>query len=281
MPSCYSLLSAIRLLVGGWLFAVLSSVVYQPHAADLLWAPSLLEHSSEREKEFRVFNTWLTNQAKLSLSVVIEPDYNRLMQRFEQDEIAMLWVGPNMAQKILLNRPDAQVLAMTKDAQGNTDYRCVLFVRKEYLGDAKQAVSQSLALTQPLSTCGSIGAERVASYVGVPSIEGNRRFTGSHQNAIVSVMLGETQAGIVADHVFERFSWLPLRKLVRSSALPAFVWLINPRLVTTEQQQALRLAFTQAQASTSRDWYIAYRHGFETDVDIIAQSINNLMQGKK
>jgi phosphonate transport system substrate-binding protein len=263
------------------LFVVLSSAVYQSHAADLLWAPTLLEHSSEREKEFRVFNAWLTDQTKLSLSVVIEPDYDRLMQRFEQDEIAMLWVGPNMAQKILINRPDAQVLAITRDAQGNTDYRCVLFVRKAYLGDAKQAVSQSLALTQPLSTCGSIGAERVASYVGVSSVEKNRRFTGSHQNAIVSVMLGETQAGIVADHVFERFSWLPLRKLVRSSPLPAFVWLINPRLVTAEQQQALRLAFTKTQqAETSADWYVAYRHGFETDISIIAQRIDNLMQGK-
>jgi phosphonate transport system substrate-binding protein len=245
----------------------------------LLWSPTLLERSSEREKEFQAFNDWLAKNSGQSLSVALEPDYAQMIARFERDEVAMLWVGPHVLKEVLAHRPDTKILAMTRDAMGRTDYHCVLFARQEYVGHAGLSLRQSVALTQPLSTCGSIGLTGIASLVGVDEHEINGRFTGSHQNAIVSVVLGETTAGIVARQVYERFSWLPFKILSISPQMPAFVWLVNPRLVNAEQQQRLRLAFAQAKSDDTRNqWYVAFRYGFETDVKVIEPLITQFIQ---
>jgi phosphonate transport system substrate-binding protein len=245
----------------------------------LLWSPTLLEHSSEREKEFQAFNDWLAKNSGQSLSVALEPDYAQMIARFERDELAMLWVGPHVLKEVLAHRPEAQILAMTQDATGRTDYHCVLFARKEYTHSASLSLRQSVALTQPLSTCGSVGVTGIASLFGVDAHEINGRFTGSHQNVIISVMLGEMTAGIIARQVYERFSWLPLKVLSISPQMPAFVWLVNPRLVNAEQQQSLRLAFAQAKSADVRHpWYVAFRYGFETDAKVIEPLITQFIQ---
>jgi phosphonate transport system substrate-binding protein len=269
------------------IFSVLVSLgrvsnVVADDASLLLWSPTLLERSAEREKEFQEFNTWLSTTSGESLAVVLEPDYDKFMHRFEHDELAMIWVGPQLLQQIMKHRPDMQILAMTRDEQGKTDYRCVLFSRQEYNGDASDVLHHSVALTQPLSTCGSIGAQLLTQQFAMKQSQINGLFTGSHQNAIVSVMLGETVSGIIATSVYERFSWLPLKKLAVSSALPSFVWLVNPNLVSPQQQQHLRLALSQAgSADALTQWYSAFHYGFETDMVVISAMIEQFMKEVK
>jgi phosphonate transport system substrate-binding protein len=244
----------------------------------LLWSPTLLERSPEREKEFQAVNDWLALTSGLPLAMALEPDYEQLMKRFERNELAMIWVGPQLLQQLLAHRPDAPILAMTRDAHGKTDYQCVLFARHEFVGDATQAMQSSVALTQPMSTCGSVGARTLAQQSNVAFKDIDGHFTGSHQNVVVSVMLGETTSGIVASGVFDRFSWLPVHALLRSRSLPSFVWLVNPALVDSVQQQRLRDAFAQAQTAASiGSWYDALQHGFETNPTIIKATVGRFM----
>lgn len=263
-------------------FSVLSFATMNVAVADtsgLLWAPALLERSAEREKEFQAFNAWLSTQTGERLSLVLEPDYDQLMQRFEQDKLAMVWVGPQLLQQIIKRRPDVKVLATTRDEQGKTDYHCALFVRQDYERTDSAALQESVALAQPLSTCGSIGARMLSEQSHVDLSQVNGRFTGSHQNAIVSVMLGETASGIVAASVYDRFSWLPLKRLLLSDPLPSFMWLVNPRMVSPEQQQRLRFALSQAKSAESVDhWYGAFRYGFETNEEVVSQSISSVVR---
>lgn len=256
----------------------MSTVAY---AVPLLWSPTLLERSAEREKEFQVFNAWLASATGQAMGVALEPNYDRMIARFEQNELSMLWVGPKILKAILQRRPDARILAMTRDMQGNTDYRCVLFARNETQHPVEVLMMQPIALTQPMSTCGSVGASVIANQVGVRMDPKQTHFAGSHQNVIVSVMLGEVESGIVAEQVFDRFSWLPIQKRLRSHSLLSFVWLVNPALVSEAQQAMLKQAFSNLPPEeVTTQWYAAFRHGFETDPVVISQAIEQLMRIK-
>jgi phosphonate transport system substrate-binding protein len=270
----------VRSFTIGFSLFLLGSMVSVEAQEPLNWSPTLLERSSEREKEFQIFNHWLSEQTQLPFSVLLEPDYEQMLTQFERNKVAMLWIGPQMLRTLLQRRPETKVLALTQDQDGRADYRCILFSRQEYQGSVAALMSTSdIALTQPLSTCGSLGAAMLAKQAGVSLSQVKGRFTGSHQNAITSVMLDETQAGIVAPQVFDRFSWLPLRALSSSPLLPGFAWVVNPALVSSEQQAQLVKAFdTAGKAENRQAWYVSYRYGFETDQQRIMQLVNTFMQ---
>ena len=269
----------IRLLAFSFWASILLMLPLPVLAAELAWSPTLLERSVDREREFLAFTQWLREQSGVPLSLLLEPDYEQMVNKFVRDEVAMLWVGPAVLQQLMQQRPDSQILAMTKDKQGKTVYQCILVTRQEYQGTPAQAFSRSVALTQPMSTCGSVGAKVLAQSIGVSAQQLHGKFTGSHQNVITTIMLGEAVSGIIAPQVFERYAWLPIKAIATSPPLPSFVWVVNPRLVDSAQQQALVKAFaTSDRASTSHQWYVAFRDGFETDAVAIQHAISQLTE---
>lgn len=176
--------------------------------------------------------------------------------------IDLAFLGPLPYVSLQHQGADITPLVFFREANGLARYRCALVVFAADTPSPADLYDAPIALTQPLSTCGYLGAKALLrEFAGVSLEDTDYRYWGSHEAVALAVIAGEARAGSVRDEFAVKYAPLGLSVAAYTDWLPATGLFANAshlgEALFAEVQQIL-LATPE---SVYQQWGSSIRHG--------------------
>ncbi|MEA1917769.1 MAG: PhnD/SsuA/transferrin family substrate-binding protein [Campylobacterota bacterium] len=225
------------------------------------FAPLLTSKKSEILKEFLPLFNYIEKSTGVKTKFLFEKDYSKLIEKFKQNKIDILLLGPLPYVKLnQINKFNMPIIGF-KQKDGNPYYRCVLakFAKDKISFNDRLKV----APTQPLSTCGYYMTNILLKEKFNLSLKNQEyNYTMSHYNAIIGVLDGDYDVAGVKDSTADDFRTLGVRAVAKSGYLPGFSLIVNTRTLPKYQIKTLQNAILSIKESTYKEWQGISSNGF-------------------
>jgi phosphonate transport system substrate-binding protein len=257
-----------RLFVPGLcllLVAVLPSVLLSvPARADqpIRFAPLPMESPEVIVKAFNPLVAYLQARLGQPVEMVYFDTHREILAAFEQDELDVIFLGPLPYVSLRQGMAEVAPLVFFKESNGEARYRCALI---SFVGDdlaLAEMRGRPFGLTQPLSTCGYLGADAMLrEHAGLCLEDLAYRYLGTHEAVVFAVTRGEAQAGSVKDEFAHKYAPLGITIHAYSGWVPATGLFANTRTLDAELVRRIREVLLAAPESEYRLWGETIRHG--------------------
>lgn len=257
-------------------------------AEPLRFAPLPMESRESTVKAFYPLAVHLQKHLQQPVELVYYAKNSEIAAALESGELDFAYLGPLPYVTLRQRGAAVEPLVFFREANGQARYRCALVA---FAGDAAQLASvrgKRIALTQPLSTCGYLGANAMLRHeVGISLKDMQYRYLGSHEAVALAVISGEAEIGSVKDEFAAKFAPLGLQTLVYSDWLPATGLFASQRRLDAATLKDLRRALLATPQKIYGQWGGSIRHGMsmasETDFDSLRAFGDpaEIPQGKK
>lgn len=234
------------------------------HATEtLVFAPLPMENPETIVAQWKP----LLNQVGKALGVTVRIEYvahyGEIIDKFRAGKIDLAPLGP--LPYVVLREAFEPVtpLVHLNESDGRADYTCALVAPAESklaARDLKDIKGRKVALTQPLSTCGYLGADSMLRGAGGALEKSRYRYLGQHDAVALAVMRGEFDLGSMKTQIARKYAGLGLAVIAETAPLPGFALVANGATVSPERIAKIRKLLLDADAATRSDWGIA-RHG--------------------
>lgn len=250
------------------LLLLFSSLVPVPASAETLtFSPMLIDKPETVASRWRPTLDHLEKVLGANIRIVIQPDYGKIIEKFRQGEIDLAFLGPLPYLELKHSFPAAEPVAHIREADGRAKYTCAIVALAERRFAIAALRDKTIALTQPLSTCGYLGTDGILRQAG-SGLEYNRyRYLGSHENVALAVARGDYDAGGLKTVVGQRYEHLGVRVIAESEALPSFALIANARKLSPARIERIRKALVSVAPAMRAGWGGALQHGFESASD--------------
>lgn len=168
---------------------------------------------------------------------VYKKSYHELVNSFKNGEIDLAYLGPLPYVVLKEQYPDTLPLAQFLDEQGESTYTCALV---EFAGDKvdpKYDKNLTVALTQPLSTCGLLSTESLLNEQGLSLKASNvkHEFFSHHSEVALQVILGKQKLGGLKTKTAQKHHSLGLKIISETDAMPGFLLVANSKTLSPKQ----------------------------------------------
>lgn len=212
----------------------------------LVYAPLPLENASLTQARNQPLVDLLARLLQRPLEMRLYPDHATLLDAIIGGTVDLAELGPLPFLLARERMPDLQAVATFREADGHTDYRCVLVAPV----DGLQALFQVAGLEQPLtlaltrreSTCGPSASFWLLAEHGIEPTAVQAAYQGGHGEVAVAVLRESFMLGGVKDRVARDFHGLGLRVLAASQPVPGFVLAASPARLGAEEREQLQAA---------------------------------------
>lgn len=256
----------IRVLFCFITYFILSSTLYAHWV--IRFAPLPMESSQKVLNDYKDLINYLENEIDMKVEFVYSTSYEELIDNFLQKKIDVTFLGP-LPYAYLLSKDDSSVaLAQFLGQGGSAKYTCTLFTRKGVDINLDNLKDKKIGLTQKFSTCGYLFAQ-TALLKNNSSLSKNKyKYTGSHSNAILSVLLNESEIGSAKTSIVEKYLHLGIKPIVHSDLYPSFVLVANSKTISDQVMQKLTKALSKIKAkkNITKSWNDKFKNGV-IDVD--------------
>ncbi|MBE0496201.1 MAG: PhnD/SsuA/transferrin family substrate-binding protein [Campylobacterales bacterium] len=244
------------------LFLCCSALVFaNPHT--LRFAPLPMLKSEIVLQQYVGIFSFLSQKLGVTFEIVYFTDYEKILEALAQNRVDIAHLGPLPYARLLHNAIPVQPLVQFLNEDGKSTYTCSLITAHHARNlPLKQ---HTIALTQPLSTCGFLSMSHLLKREGIALEEQPYFYADTHTNVILKLLLGEAHSGGVKSSVFSDYKHLGLIERSRSTALPGFLWVGSAKLpsaLAKEIQEALfSLEPTGKDTDLMHSWADAFKHG--------------------
>jgi phosphonate transport system substrate-binding protein len=189
------------------------------------------------------------------IQIVYEVDQRKVVTDFVNGRIDIAYFGPLSYVAMARRYSDYEILAVVNEEDGRPHYRCALV--RAFDGPARIGeIDGTIALTNPLSTCGYLATSVLLRRHGLDIEQLPYSFVGTHDDVALAVIRGEYVVGGVKDSVARKYAGLLLEVMATSDLLPGQLLIANRATLTEEQIVALRRALTHAEPAEKARWGI-------------------------
>lgn len=233
-------------------------------AADtLIFAPLPLESPGTVAAQWKPVLGHLEKSLGITLRIDYSASYGEILDKLHAGKIDLVQLGPLPYVRLRETFLQAEPIVHFNESDGRPDYTCALVAPAE----AKQAQQgiraikgKTVALTQPLSTCGYFSADTLLRQAG-GALEHNRyRYLGRHDAVALAVIRGEFEVGSMKTAIAKDHAGLGLVVIAESAPLPGFALVANTMTIKAERFAQIRQALLEADAETRSRWGV-YRYG--------------------
>ena len=224
--------------------------------------------------QFLAMTQYLEQQGQ-PVEFVFYDQYDELLRAFQDGRVDLAYLGPLSYVYLRDRHPAADPLVRFNEADGQPSYRCVLVGFSGDRIDLARRQDLTVALTQPLSTCGYMGTDRLLRpAAGISLAKTRYRYLDSHEAVALSVLSGEFAVGGMKDDIAAGFADLGLIVLAQTKRkMPGHALVANGRTVSAEQRAELTRLLLSAPAAEYGNWGTPIRHGAQAtddaDFDVI------------
>ena len=246
-----------------FLFCAMLSYAREPQK--LVFAP-LPTHTKESVfQNFAPMVHYLEKTLHVSIEFHFSNSYEALLTSIQNGEIDFAYLGPLPYVELKTATPLVEPLVFFKEANGQSTYTCVLVA----WGDAYEPLSKlgayhSFALTDPLSTCGTLSVSSLLHEAGHALEQQPFSFLGRHDEVALSVIKGRFDYGGVKSDVAQTYKHLGLEVVARTKPIPSFALIAHTQKLSAALRSSITKALMEAPASLYTTWGKSIQYG--TDV---------------
>ncbi len=236
-----------------YLFIVAVSL-YTLQAKDTLYfAPLPLNKGVQNIEEFLPLNSYLKKNLQINVKYIYKQDYADIIKGFKNSSIDIAYLGPLPYIYLKNSCKHAMPIVTFKQANGKSNYQCVLSKFKEDTIDRSQTIK--IALTQPLSTCGYYMSNiLLKNSLDINISQQGYKYTMSHTNALIKTLEGEFDIAGAKDTIAKQYESLGMEVIAKSNALPGFSLVVNTKTLSPEQINQLQKTLLAIPYSTYKLW---------------------------
>ncbi|MBK1620068.1 hypothetical protein CKO42_16795 [Lamprobacter modestohalophilus] len=231
----------------------------------LVYAPLPLENPSLTQARNQPLADLLAQLLQRPLEMRLYPDHAALLDAITGGAVDLTELGPLPFLLARESMPHLQALATFREADGRTDYRCVLVAPVDGLRALFQVAGReqplTLALTRRESTCGPTASFWLLAEHGIIPAAVQATYQGGHDEVALAVLRESFMLGGAKETLALNFHGLGLRVLAASEPVPGFVLAANTERLGVETfnlLQAALLALPEDQLALLQNG----RHGF-------------------
>jgi phosphonate transport system substrate-binding protein len=219
------------------------------------------------ETPYTVASQWKPLLAYLekSLGVTLEIDYSasnaEIVTKLQAGKLDLAYLGPLPYVTLKKTFPAAEPVVIFHEKDGHPTYTCALAVSVESTLNLKALKGRTVALTQPLSTCGYFATQGLLGQLG-SSLEANHyRYLGQHDEVALAVVRGEFDVGGLKTSIARKYVHLGLVVQAESAPLPGLALVANGNRVSAERLAQIRQALLDAPDEIRQQWGENLRYG--------------------
>lgn len=245
-------------------------------AETLVFSPLPMEQPEEVVKQVKPMLNYLEKVLGVRIEIRYYTSYEAILENFRQGEIDVTYLGPLPYIALKDKFPAAQPLVHFLEKSGQATYTCALVGTDK--APPRGMTGRTLALTQPLSTCGYLSADALLRERGSQINQNRFRYLGTHDEVALAVARGDFDFGALKTAIGRNYSHLGLKVLAETAPLPSFALVANTQRLSEARRQALREALTRLDPkgdgkALMADWGNNIRHGSipasDQDYDIL------------
>ncbi|MEA3640713.1 MAG: PhnD/SsuA/transferrin family substrate-binding protein [Lamprobacter sp.] len=212
----------------------------------LVYAPLPLENASLTQARNQPLVDLLARLLQRPLEMRLYPNHAALLDGITSGDVDLAELGPLPFLLARESLPGLQAVATFREADGRTDYRCVLVAPVDGLRALFQIAGReqppTLALTRKESTCGPTASFWLLVEHGIDPAFVQAAYQGGHDEVALAVLRETFTLGGVKDSVARDFHGLGLRVLAASEPVPGFVLVANTERLDDEEREGLQAA---------------------------------------
>lgn len=236
-------------------------------AESLTFSPMLVEKPETVANQWRPVLDHLEKTLGADIRIVFQPDHAKIVEKFRRGEIDLAYLGPLPYLELKKTFPAAEPVVHVREADGGAKYTCAIVALAERKLAAKALRDKTIALTQPLSTCGFLGTDGILRQAG-SGLEYNRfRYLGTHEKVALAVARGDFDAGGLKTSIGRRYEHLGVKVVAESEALPSFALIANAARLSPERIERIRKALLSVDPKARTGWGGPLQYGFEAASD--------------
>lgn len=208
-------------------------------------------------------------EKKLNKKIIFEysDSYDEILKKFETNKIDLVYLGP-LPYIELSNRCSCAIpLVNFKNSEGYTFYTC------SFVSFLQNKKFDTIALTQPLSTCG---------YLAVNYLLKNRlkekkyAYLGRHDLVALEVLKGNFDAGGIQTSIAKKYHHLGLEILSKTPDLPTFALIANSKTLDIDEINAVKRALIYANKSEIKTWGKPISYGAKSTKDSFYNNLRKM-----
>lgn len=212
-------------------------------AEALRYAPIPTENLSYVYQSNQPLAEYLAEQLGQPVEIQLREKYSHILQDLHTNKIDLALMGPLSYALYRQKHPQQlRVLGSFANAQGEVDYNCALVSFGQGPLDWSQ---MRIALTQPLSTCGYLGAMDILQSQNRDIAQLDFYFAGSQEEAARELILGHAQLAVISRDIAHKFDYMGLHIRALSQNFPSFILVANSQTLSSETLKKLQGALAK------------------------------------
>lgn len=241
----------------------------------LVFAPLPIEQPETVIAASRPLADYLSRQLGVPIIVRYEKKYEDILRLFKDGKIDIAHLGPLPYVTLRSNCPDMEPLAAINEADGTASYTCALVSAFDGPSSVSQ-IRRSVALTQPLSTCGHFTAGYLLNKHHMKLDTLRHDYLGNHDKVALAVVRGTYEVGAIKTSVAKKYTNLTLRVLEETPPFPGLLLVGNRSTLRQGQIEVIRKALLHI-TEQERAHLVLGRFGFaairDADYELIRQNM--------
>lgn len=241
--------------------ALLLTLVTISSAETLKFAPLPMETAETVAAQWKPLLEHLKKVCDIELDFDYSTSNEQILEKFEAGQLDLAYLGPLPYLRLKDRFPLARPLVIFHEADGRPSYTCALVVAADSVLRPDRLAGRTIALTQPLSTCGFFSISGLLQQAGIRLEETRYRYLGPHDAVALAVAGGEFDAGGLKSAIARKYASLGLRIIAETAPLPGLALVANGARVSEERMESIRRALLAADEATRKTWGDNIRHG--------------------
>lgn len=213
---------------------ILVAAAGQAGERGLVFAPLPIEQPETVITASHPLVSYLSKQLGVPISIRYEKNYDDMLRLFREGKIDILHLGPLPYVTLRQVYARAEPLATINEADGKTSYTCAMVTAFDGPKNLS-LVRRSVALTQPLSTCGHLAAGYLLDKHGIQLDSLHHEYLGNHDKVALAVVKGIYEVGALKTTVAQKYTNLTLRVLEETPGFPGFLLVGNKATLSADQ----------------------------------------------
>jgi len=261
------------------LFYVQTLIVCASELPTLVFAPLPMENKEAIYKTFAPLTNYLGQTLHVNIQYDFSPSYEILLDKIANGQVDIAYLGPLPYVTLRKNYPFVIPLVHFKEASGEARYTCSII---GWDGDVKALSTMrqaTIALTDPLSTCGYLSTEGLLKKMHNSLENNNYRYVQKHDEVALEIIRGNYQYGGIKTSIAKRYQHLGITILTTTEPLPGFAMIANTKRLSPEMMTQLQHALLQINQIDKSAWGENVKYGCIEAKDQDYQALRELQQG--
>lgn len=227
----------------------------------IYFSPLPMKSKKQTIEEFLPFVHYMETKLPYKVEFNYKKDYNDILNGFIDGSIDIAYLGP-LPYTVLRSRyPHVKPIVSFKQPDGTNSYRCAISKFSKDTIDFDKPVT--VALTQPLSTCGYYAVKKMLKKeFGLSLAKQRYDYTMSHTNALIGVVKGEYMIAGSSERLAKQHQSLGMEIIARSELLPTFALVVNTKTLSSQEIEQITETLLNIPKYEYQDWRSIFKNGF-------------------